>query len=132
MSPISEAYKILRTNIEFSNVDEKIQTIMLTSTKMAEGESTTFANLAVAYAQSNKKVLLIDTPPVLVVTDAQIVAAQCDGVIMVIDSGRVKNEAALKAKVSLELVKARMIGVIINNINRNSTDGYYYGERKEK
>ncbi|RXZ83386.1 polysaccharide biosynthesis tyrosine autokinase [Paenibacillaceae bacterium] len=205
-SPISEAYKILRTNIEFSNLEEDVQTIMVTSSKMSEGKSTTSANIAVTYSQANKRVLLIDadlrkptqhqvfsvsnrlgltsalsnqhdleevlastsvpnltvlpsgpippnpsemlaskrmtallektrelfdiiivdTPPITVVTDSQIVAAKCDGVIMVIDAGSVKKEAALKAKMSLEHVKARILGVVLNNVNRKDAEGYYY------
>ncbi|MBJ6359782.1 CpsD/CapB family tyrosine-protein kinase [Paenibacillus sp. GCM10012307] len=205
-SPISEAYKILRTNIEFSNLEENIRVIMVTSTKMNEGKSTTSANMAVTYAQSSKRVLLIDadmrkptqhhifnvsnregltsvlsnqkdlndvivstsvpnlnmipagpvppnpsemlasarmdillkktkefydiividTPPIMLVTDAQIVAAKSDGVVLVIDSGNVKKDAALKAKANLEHVKARVLGVVLNNINRKNAEGYYY------
>ncbi|EXX91444.1 capsular biosynthesis protein [Paenibacillus darwinianus] len=212
-SPISEAYKILRTNIQFSNLDVDIQTIMVTSTAMGEGKSTTSANLAVTYAQAGRKVLIIDadlrkptqhhilrvsnrvgltsvlshqcqldavlldttmdhlsiipsgpippnpseilaskrmnglledlksrfdiiiidTPPVLAVTDAQIMAAQSDGVLMVVDSGKVKKDAALRAKASLDMVGAKLIGVVLNNISRSRSEGYYtynYGSHK--
>ena len=212
-SPISEAYKILRTNIQFSNLDTDIQTIMVTSAAMGEGKSTTSANLAVAYAQAGKKVLIIDadlrkptqhhifrvsnrvgltsvlshqsplgsalldttveqlsiipsgpippnpseilaskrmssmlddlksqfdiividTPPTLAVTDAQIIAAQSDGVLMVVDAGKVKKDAAARAKAGLDMVGAKLLGVVLNNISRSSAEGYYYyyyGERK--
>ncbi|CAM3557266.1 CpsD/CapB family tyrosine-protein kinase [Marinicrinis lubricantis] len=205
-SPISEAYKVMRTNIDFSNVDDTVQTVMITSSKMREGKSTTTANLAVAYAQSGKKVLimdadlrnptqhrifqcsnlyglstllskqntlddviqttdvqsldiipagpvppnpsemlssksmselleqlkehydvvLIDTPPVMPVSDAQIIAAQSDGVILVIDTGKVRKEMALKAKKSLEHVNARILGAVLNNVNRKRSESYYY------
>ncbi|MGN7381661.1 MULTISPECIES: CpsD/CapB family tyrosine-protein kinase [unclassified Paenibacillus] len=206
-SPISEAYRTLRTNIDFSSIDHQIQVIMVTSPGPGEGKSTTTANLATVYAQAEKKVLVIDadlrkptmhqtfvktnrwgltsvlagqspfakviakthidnldlltsgpvppnpsemlsskrlsalleelrtqydvilmdTPPVLVVTDAQLIAAKSDGVLMVIDSGKVKRESALKAKASLELVQARMLGVVLNNVDqRRSEDSYYY------
>lgn len=212
-SPISEGYRMLRTNIEFSTIDTKLQVIMVTSSKPSEGKSTTSANMAVAYAQSNKRVLLIDgdlrkpsqhhifgksnrigltnalfkqkllgdviqnsntenlsiihagptppnpsellssrqmasllatarelydviiidTPPILSVTDAQIVATLSDGVVLVVDSGKVKKEVALKAKASLEHVNAKLIGVVLNNINRNHSDSYtyYYGEKND-
>lgn len=205
-SPISEGYRMLRTNIEFSTIDQKLQVIMLTSSKPNEGKSTTSANMAVAFAQANKRVLLIDadlrkptqhhifgksnrtglttalfkqkdiheviqqsdtenlslihagptppnpsellsskqmaaliattremfdviiidTPPILSVTDAQIVATQSDGVVLVVDSGKVKKDVALKAKALLSHVNAKLIGVVLNNINRKHSDAYSY------
>ncbi|CAM4280748.1 CpsD/CapB family tyrosine-protein kinase [Paenibacillus tarimensis] len=205
-SPVSEAYKVLRTSIEFSNLDSKTQTIMITSTKTSEGKSTTSANLAIAYAQAGKRVLLIDadmrkptqhhifrlsnrvgltallshqadlndvilpvnvdnlyvlpagaiapnpsemltskrmtalleelrgmydmiildTPPLLAVTDAQIVATQCDGVLLVIDSGRVKRDSAVKAKACLDRVHAKILGVVLNNVKRSDRESYYH------
>ncbi|NIK79543.1 capsular exopolysaccharide synthesis family protein [Paenibacillus castaneae] len=212
-SPISEGYRMLRTNIEFSTINQKLQVIMVTSSKPSEGKSTTCANMAVAFAQANKRVLLIDadlrkpsqhlifgksnrfglttalfnkdellkviqhtntenlsiihsgpippnpsellssdqmadllvsvremydviiidTPPILSVTDAQIVATQSDGVVLVVNSGKVKKEVLLKSKALLEHVKARLIGVVLNKINRNNSEtySYYYGERSE-
>lgn len=205
-SPISEAYRTLRTNIEFSSFDEHIRVIMLTSAGPGEGKSTTAANLAVAFAQAGKKVLImdadlrkptlhhtfsktnrwgltniiagqaevkevisqteinnldllasgpippnpsellaskrmsalleelkliydiiiVDTPPALAVTDAQIMSTKCDGVILVIDSGKVKREIALKVKMNLEYVNARILGAVLNNIDRKDGESYYY------
>ncbi|HSQ87829.1 CpsD/CapB family tyrosine-protein kinase [Romboutsia sp.] len=60
-SPVSEAYRSIRTNIEFSNVDENIKVIMVTSSKQNEGKSTVISNLAVSFASlEDKKVLIID------------------------------------------------------------------------
>jgi capsular exopolysaccharide synthesis family protein len=59
-SPVSEAYRTLRTNIEFSKADKKLERIMVTSAGPGEGKSTTTANLAVTMAQSGKRVILID------------------------------------------------------------------------
>ncbi|MEV5027111.1 CpsD/CapB family tyrosine-protein kinase [Paenibacillus sp. LPE1-1-1.1] len=212
-SPISEGYRMLRTNIEFSTIDHKLQIIMVTSSQPGEGKSITCANMAVSFAHANKRVLvidadlrkpaqhhifglsnhkgltsalfhqqelkdviqhsntenlsviaagpnppnpsellssdhmgalleklretydviIIDTPSIMSVTDAQIVAAQSDGVVLVIGSGKVKKEVALKAKASLEHVQANLIGVVLNNINRNHSDSYsyYYGASNE-
>lgn len=59
-SPIAEAYRTLRTNIQFSKIDDELKTIMFTSTGPGEGKSTTIANTAVALAQSGKRVILMD------------------------------------------------------------------------
>lgn len=205
-SPISESYRMLRTNINFSAVDGDLKVIMITSAGPDEGKSTTAANLAVVYAQSDKKVLIIDadlrkptmhhtfqesnrwglssllvgqttlsevitstsvenldlltagynapnpsellaskrmriildelksmydmiiidTPPALVVTDSRVLASMCDGVLIVIDSGRIKRETSLKVKAGLEHVNARILGVIVNNVERKNHDYYYY------
>jgi len=205
-SPVAEAYRSLRTNIDFSSIDEEIRVIMVTSAGPEEGKSTTLANLAVSYAQSDKKVviidgdmrrptchhtfnlsnrvglsniitgqndchdavketgienlyvlpsgpvppnpsellgskrmtdvltqlksmfdmIIIDTPPVLAVTDAQIISSKCDGVVLVINSGKVKREMAMKAKANLDHVRARILGVVLNNVKRKKEEMYYY------
>ncbi|MDU1538935.1 Tyrosine-protein kinase YwqD [uncultured Clostridium sp.] len=60
-SPISEAYRSIRTNIEFSNIDKEIKTIVVTSSQQNEGKSTVIANLAVSFAgMENKKILILE------------------------------------------------------------------------
>lgn len=205
-SPISEAYRILRTNLGFSAIDKELKTIMVTSAQPGEGKSTTSVNLAVVYAQADKKVLIIDadlrkpklhqmfvktnriglshllsgqsillqavmethipnlsvitsgpippnpseilssnrmtrlleelrgafdiiildTPPVLAVSDAQIVAAKCDGVLLVVHAGKTKRDAVMKAKASLDHVKANLLGTVLNQKSRRDADDYYY------
>ncbi len=71
-------------------------------------------------------VILIDAPPILAVTDSQIVATKSDGVILVIDSGKVKRDMAIKAKANLEHVNARILGVVLNNMDRKNAESYYY------
>ncbi|CAM4355202.1 CpsD/CapB family tyrosine-protein kinase [Paenibacillus alkaliterrae] len=209
-SPIAESYRTLRTNIDFSSVDEKLQVIMVSSAGPGEGKSTTITNLAVTFAQSERKVILIDadlrkptahhtfsisnrwglssvlsqqcsidetiqisdipnldvitsgaippnpaemmaskrmtavidqlrqmydiilidTPPLLAVTDAQIIATKSDGVILVVDQGKVKRDIAAKAVKNLENVNARILGVVLNNVKRKTNEEayyYYYG-----
>lgn len=57
---ITESYKLLRTNLNFKNEDNRYQVILVTSSGKEEGKSTTIANLAVTFAQEDKRVLLID------------------------------------------------------------------------
>jgi capsular exopolysaccharide synthesis family protein len=59
-SPIAEAYRKIATNIEFSNIDNEIKTVMMTSAKQDEGKTTTICNLAMVMTELKKKILLID------------------------------------------------------------------------
>ncbi|WP_337033714.1 CpsD/CapB family tyrosine-protein kinase [Paenibacillus illinoisensis] len=207
-SPNSEAYRKLRTNIQFSSIDSQIQTIMIASAVSGEGKTTTIGNLAVTYAQEGKKVLLMDTdlrkpavhrmfnvpnhigltsvlsnqysvsevlretfieglhvltsgaippnpsemigsrkmtllleelkeqydvilfdtPPVLSVTDALIISSLCDGVILVVNSGKVKKDVVKKAKAHLEHVNARILGAVLNNFQLSKIIAAHYEE----
>lgn len=60
-SPIAEGYRVLRTNIQFSSVDEPLHTLLITSASPREGKSTTAANLAITLAQAAQRVILVDT-----------------------------------------------------------------------
>lgn len=205
-SPMAEAYRIARTNIQFAAVDQELRTILITSSGPAEGKSTTAANLAIAFAQAGKSVIIldadlrkptqhklweldnnigltnillgdttissallgtplrnlhvittgpippnpaellgshrmsdllkafeehadviiIDTPPVVAVTDAALLAPQVDGVVLVVASGEAKIEAAQRAKQMLLNGKARILGTILNMVEEDSQDYYYY------
>jgi capsular exopolysaccharide synthesis family protein len=60
-SPISEAYRTIRTNIEFSNLDQEVKTIVVTSSQQNEGKSTVIANLGVSFAgMEDKRVLVVE------------------------------------------------------------------------
>lgn len=210
-SPISEAYRTLRTNIQFSNIDNEIKTIAVTSSDCSEGKSTIISNLAVTMAQSGKKVLLIDcdlrrpdihkifrmsnyvgfinilvedlemdkvirdvqdveglkiltsgpippnpseilnstkakvfiqklkenfdvilidSPPVGVVTDAAILSTYVDGIILVAGYGQVGVESIKEAKELLVKVNANIIGTVLNKVpikKRKYSGKYYYG-----
>ena len=58
--PAAEAYRTLRTNLEFAAVDEPVRTLLVTSSIPGEGKTTTASNLAVAYAQAGRRVILLD------------------------------------------------------------------------
>jgi succinoglycan biosynthesis transport protein ExoP len=59
-SPAAEAFRTIRTNIEFASLDEPFQTIVVTSAAPGEGKTVTAANLAVAFAQSGRRTVLVD------------------------------------------------------------------------
>ena len=59
-SPVSEVFRTLRTNIQFMNTSKKLQTLLVTSTFPGEGKSWIASNLAVTFAQTGKKVMLVD------------------------------------------------------------------------
>lgn len=205
-SPISEAYRVLRTNVQYSNIDKQIKTIVVTSSGPMEGKTTTAVNLAVTFAQAGNKVLLIDSdlrkpkihrlfmlsnkkgltnflavhddylnyihssdvpnleiltsgiippnpsellasnsmkqfiqmvsgkydmilmdaPPVGSVTDAAIISTFVDGTILVASSGRVEINALKRTKEILSKVNANIIGVVLNNLDKNSMGNYNY------
>lgn len=195
-SPISEAYRSIRTNLEFASLDSVTRKILVTSAGPGEGKSFTVANLAVSLAQSGKSVLVIDadlrnptqhklfglvnlqglsgaltqdqdvrdyvrettvpglkvltagpiatnpaelvgsermkrlieevsgqfdrvildTPAVIEVTDAAILAQQVDGVILVLPSGVINKDEAHTAKEHLENVGAKILGAVLNKV----------------
>jgi capsular exopolysaccharide synthesis family protein len=59
-SIIAEAYRTLRTNIQYSSFDKEIRTIVVTSSEPGEGKSTTSGNLALSFAQAEKRTIIID------------------------------------------------------------------------
>ena len=59
-SPVAEAFRSLRTNLEYSSVDDPVKTLLVTSSGEAEGKSTVAANLAIVEAQSGKAVVIVD------------------------------------------------------------------------
>lgn len=60
-SPISEAYRVMRTNLQFSSLDQPLRSLVVTSPQPTEGKSTTVANLGVVMAQAGKRVVLVDS-----------------------------------------------------------------------
>jgi succinoglycan biosynthesis transport protein ExoP len=59
-SPVAEAFRALRTNLEFASLDERHRMIVVTSSAAHEGKTVIAANLAVAYAQAGRQVILVD------------------------------------------------------------------------
>jgi capsular exopolysaccharide synthesis family protein len=69
--------------------------------------------------------VLIDTPPLLAVSDALVMGPQIDGVILVVWGGKTSREAVKRAKEKLDAMKMPSLGVIINRINLREHDYYY-------
>ncbi len=205
-SPAAEAYRTLRTNIQFSTIDKPLRRMLLTSAGPDEGKSTTLANLAVAMATAEMKVIvldcdlrrpaqhdifkvantegltsmflgrgggqlglsaaahmepplqatavpnltvlpsgptppnpaellgstrmdsileeltrradvvLLDTPPVIAVTDAAVLSAKVDGCLLVVGAGVAKRDQLRRARAALEAVHANVLGVVVNNV----------------
>lgn len=71
--------------------------------------------------------VIFDMPPVVAVTDAQIVSSKSDGTILVVRENVSKRDSLLKAKSLLELVDANILGVVYNGSKSIEDQGYYYG-----
>ncbi|CAG7613218.1 Putative tyrosine-protein kinase YveL [Paenibacillus solanacearum] len=66
-------------------------------------------------------VIVVDTPPALKYIDAKIMAAKCDGVLLVMECGKVKPGTALKLKEELAHAEARLIGTLLNKVSKKSS-----------
>lgn len=205
-SPVSEAYRTLRTNLSFYSLDNPLRSLVVTSAAPDEGKSTTIANLAVTMAQSGRKTILVDcdlrrpslhtlfnlqnnagftnmmldenaaaplqktevdnlwlltsgpkppnpadllgsrqmdriiatlqeqadivlfdAPPVVAVTDAVVLGAKVDGVLLVVSAGKTRRDHAEKAKQTLEKANVRIIGVTLTNAPKDTSLSDYYG-----
>lgn len=74
----------------------------------------------------NADIIVIDSPPLLPVTDAAVLAAECDGVVLVAGDNETPRGALERAKTILDGTNARVLGVVFNK-SRNAAGGYYYG-----
>ncbi|QHE53741.1 CpsD/CapB family tyrosine-protein kinase [Pontibacillus sp. HMF3514] len=83
-------------------------------------------NTLIREAQQHYDLVIFDTPPVLAVTDSQILANACDGVLLVVRSKQTENEAAEKAKELLEKAQAKLLGVVLNGKDIKKSNYYYY------
>lgn len=76
--------------------------------------------------------VIVDSPPIIAVTDAAVLARKVDGVLLVISVGTVPREIAKTAQTLLENVKARILGVVLNRVPVQDNYGYYYYYYAEK
>jgi len=76
------------------------------------------------YLKQVYEVIIIDTPPALSVSDAQIVAAKSDGVVVVVEYGKVNRSNAKKVSFYLNQVNAKLLGVVLNKVKRKGLHVY--------
>ena len=70
--------------------------------------------------------IILDTPPIVMVTDAQILAQYTDGCLIVVASGEAERDAAIKAKGLLEKVNAKILGTVLNKVDVKKKGYYHY------
>ncbi len=85
--------------------------------------------LLIQSARAEYDYIIIDTPPLLNLTDGAIIAKYCDGAVIVIKSGAISYRIEQKIKKHLEKSGCRILGVILNRVNIGSSR--YYGEYKK-
>lgn len=103
---------------------------ILTSGPIPPNPSELLGSEAMARLLSSTKgtydIVLIDTPPIITVTDAQVLANMCDGAVLVLSSGRTEVDQAVKAKDLLEKAQAKILGVVLNEKAVKQSQYYYY------
>ncbi|OFI45917.1 tyrosine protein kinase [Floricoccus penangensis] len=77
-------------------------------------------------ARDNYDFVIFDMPPVVAVTDAQIMASKVDGTLLVVRENVSRKDALLKAKNLLQMVNANVLGVVYNGAKNVADQGYYY------
>ena len=202
----AEAFRKLRTNLQFADVDHPVHVLVVTSSVPNEGKSTTAANLAIMYAETGRRVLLIeadlrkgrvadylgleravgltdvlagtveledvlqtwntealtvllagsvppnpsellgshnmaallrrlrgmfdviilDTPPLLPVTDAAVAATVADGVLLVVRQGKTTRSQVATSVRALHAVDARVLGAVLSMVRKRSQDTEAY------
>jgi capsular exopolysaccharide synthesis family protein len=206
-SPHAEAYRVLRTNLQFARKNEDWTTITVLSGGAGEGKTTTLFNLATVFAQNGQRTLVVDSdlrrpsihrmlrannsngltdlllnkqvsldqviqktklptldflpsgklpsssmsilgsaqmkevirelkrrydfvffdsPPLLGVSDASILASEMDMVLQVIQYRRYPMPMTLRAKQMIQKVGGNLMGLVLNNINMSQDENYYY------
>lgn len=83
---------------------------------------------AVTYLRQKYKFIVIDSPPIMAATDAVILSAVTDGVLLVVRSGETPKEAFTRTRDLLHAVKCRLLGVVLNAVDSSAPD-YYYSYR---
>ncbi|STP30550.1 capsular exopolysaccharide family protein [Enterococcus durans] len=83
----------------------------------------------IAELKKQYDLIIFDTPPVASVTDAQILSAKTDGVVLVVRERKTIKKDLLKAKKLLAIAKANILGIVYNGVKKSSEYDYYYYHR---
>src|SRR5580698_9230145 len=83
---------------------------------------------AIEEVRGRFKFIVIDSPPIMAATDAVILSALTDGVLLVVRSGETPKEAFTRTRDLLAAVKCRLLGVVLNAVDSSAPD-YYYSYR---
>ncbi|MBO6357939.1 polysaccharide biosynthesis tyrosine autokinase [Enterococcus casseliflavus] len=83
-------------------------------------------NQVIEEARHLYDVVIFDMPPVVAVTDAQIMASKADGTLLVVRENVTRKDTLTNAKNLLEMVQARVLGVVYNSTQNMKDQGYYY------
>lgn len=76
--------------------------------------------------KKNYDIIIFDAPPVLSVSDTQVLSHQCDGTLLIVQSGVAEKEVVLKAQAILAASQAKILGVVLNNCKMPKKQKYYY------
>jgi len=76
--------------------------------------------------QNNFTHVVVDSPPIASFTDGVLIASMVDGVILVVHSGRSSRQVVKRSRQLLQDIGAKILGVVLNNVNLRSQDNYYY------
>lgn len=79
--------------------------------------------------RENFDYIIIDTPPVQAVTDSQVLSTEADGTLLVIKAEKTKKDSVHNSINLLRKVNANIIGTILNEVNNDNGNYYYYGEK---
>jgi succinoglycan biosynthesis transport protein ExoP len=93
-------------------------------------ESTVMRDL-LASVRTRYDIVIIDSPPLLPVSDAAVLATMADGVIAVVGCKRVRRQQLRQALRSLDAVSARILGIVLTFAPRSGADGEFYGYRAD-
>ena len=70
--------------------------------------------------------IVVDSPPIASFTDGVLIASMVDGVILVVHAGKSSRQVIRRSRQLLNEIGAKVFGVVLNNVNLNSQDNYYY------
>jgi capsular exopolysaccharide synthesis family protein len=77
---------------------------------------------------SETAIVILDTPPVLPVTDAAVLAASADGVVVVASAGKTTFDMLNRAVENIQRTKGRVLGIVLNRVPRTGAGSAYYGK----